>query len=104
MYEDENVVTKRPKVSDEGNDETNMILIIIPSIVAAVLVIVAISILVHFCNKKRAKHQIIIKETLSKSDCVAMNEVETHQYNSANVQYIMDADEKENIFARPKSE
>ena len=67
-------------------------MIIIPAICVGVLLIVAVMVGIHFCNKKRENQPVVIKEKI---------EGEMGHVDNVDAQYVMDPDEKNNIFARP---
>ena len=67
-------------------------MIVIPAICVGVLIIAAITVTIRLCNKKRERNPVEIKQKVV-SDTDRMAEIDA--------QYVMDPDEKNNIFARP---
>jgi len=66
-------------------------MVVIPAVVVGVLIIVAIMVGLRFCNKKRAHQPVVIKDKMGG---------EMAHIDGVEPQYVMDPDEKSNIFAR----
>ena len=79
-------------------EKTQAFLIVIPAVVVAILVVAAVVILLRVCAKKRQSQQIIIKKALEEAQAG-----EDIGSEAQNVQYIMEADGKADIFSRPQS-
>ena len=66
-------------------------MVVIPAVCVGVLIIVAIMVGLRFCNKKRAHQPAVIKDKMGG---------EMAHIDGVEPQYVMDPDEKSNIFAR----
>ena len=58
------VVTNSADVTPESANDSKRFLIVIPAIVVVLLIVLAISITVKSCNKKRQRTTIVIKERI----------------------------------------
>ena len=90
VYDEPQVTVE--EVVKENEESSNLFMIIIPAICVGVLLIVAVMVAIHFCNKKRENQPVVIKEKI---------EGEIANFDVVDAQYVMDPDEKNNIFARP---